>query len=747
MTDADNKANISSKSQLAKLLAQENILVRHIPSARTASFNMTDRVLNLPIWKDMPNFLYDMLIIHEVGHALDTPHDWHKYFPIVLEKAGLPVTPRNLYRVQGFLNVLEDVRIDKRQKRRYPGSRFDYVKGYAKLHADNFFNIHDKNINKSSFIDRVNVYYKGGVSLNIAFTKKEKELLTRIGDTETFDQVVDLCTEVLLFAKDQISEMLKQYAETLKADASEPDESDEDDYSDDEDSEGEDSDGASNYGKGGGADDQGEVDDTEDFEEADEDVAEDQRGGGNHYEDNELAAVDDEEEEDTEDKEGIPDDPDDFEIPEPETQVEYDRLMQGLAIVSEARYTFFTVPTPILKNIIVDYKEVQRQQNSYIGVGHSDYDKGIAQFRKNEEQSISFMINEFEMKKAADVHLRTKVSKTGVLDTNKLFSYRFNDDIFRRIQTVAEGKNHGFIFYIDWSSSMRSGLLATVKQLISLTMFCRQTNIPFEVYSFIDSDTKEKQWSEKGHEIYFYRQFALRNQISSRMNVAEYNNALRNLWIMGQGVRVWSDVMVGTPLNEALACAPEMVRQFQARTRVQTVNVVVLTDGDSNSIAGIHPNMDEPPIQLGYGKNRRHIFILQDNVTKVNYEVAPGSDELTTSLLKIIREQTGCNLIGFFLSRKADAILKFYGYHKKTSPIEYAKLSDQWNKDGFFAITTAGYDKYFVTEADNLDIQNVEMNITSNMTRNRLVKEFNKYAEKKTVNRLLLRSVIKEVTK
>ena len=68
--------NIDSKSQLAKLLATENITIQH-NNVATASFNLEDRVLTLPVFKNPKGYVYDMLIAHEVSHALNTPaEEW-----------------------------------------------------------------------------------------------------------------------------------------------------------------------------------------------------------------------------------------------------------------------------------------------------------------------------------------------------------------------------------------------------------------------------------------------------------------------------------------------------------------------------------------------------------------------------------------------------------------------------------------------------------------------------------------------
>ena len=96
--------NYEIKSQLAKLLATENMVVENA-NVETAQFDVERRVLTLPMWKRASNTVYDMLVGHEVGHALYTPNDWSWEDRI----------PKQ------FVNVTEDARIEKLMKRRYPG--------------------------------------------------------------------------------------------------------------------------------------------------------------------------------------------------------------------------------------------------------------------------------------------------------------------------------------------------------------------------------------------------------------------------------------------------------------------------------------------------------------------------------------------------------------------------------------------------------------------------------------------------
>ena len=49
------------KSQLAKLLATEDLVVEH-KQVETASFNVETRVLILPLWEKASNSVYDLLV-------------------------------------------------------------------------------------------------------------------------------------------------------------------------------------------------------------------------------------------------------------------------------------------------------------------------------------------------------------------------------------------------------------------------------------------------------------------------------------------------------------------------------------------------------------------------------------------------------------------------------------------------------------------------------------------------------------
>src|ERR1035437_7106405 len=91
----------------ANLLAAENLTVVQ-GSGKSAHFNVESRVLQVPV---MDAEAYDILIPHEVGHALHTNESFNDVF-CKATKA-----------MRQFYNILEDVRVEKLIKRQYPGLR------------------------------------------------------------------------------------------------------------------------------------------------------------------------------------------------------------------------------------------------------------------------------------------------------------------------------------------------------------------------------------------------------------------------------------------------------------------------------------------------------------------------------------------------------------------------------------------------------------------------------------------------
>ena len=69
----------------------------------------------------------------------------------------------------------------------------------------------------------------------------------------------------------------------------------------------------------------------------------------------------------------------------------------------------------------------------------------LKDFKTKNVKTVDFLVKEFEMKKRADEYKRTATANTGVLDMSSIYSYKYNDQLFKKVATVTSGKNHGLV--------------------------------------------------------------------------------------------------------------------------------------------------------------------------------------------------------------------------------------------------------------------------------------------------------------
>ena len=173
-------------SLLAKLLAEEDIHVVH-KQQPTATFDVLNRELALPIWKDMPKNIQDLFTLHEVGHALWTPLE-------MMDKIKEQKISHSV------CNVLEDVRIEKAVQLKYRGAVKIFNNGYQELISSNFFQTLDKDISNYNLIDRINLHYKH--HSDVTFSDEEMVWVKKANQTITPDDVIDLAKELIAFIEE-----------------------------------------------------------------------------------------------------------------------------------------------------------------------------------------------------------------------------------------------------------------------------------------------------------------------------------------------------------------------------------------------------------------------------------------------------------------------------------------------------------------------------------------------------------------
>ena len=715
---------IKNKSTLAKLLAEEDIFVVH-KQMETAYFNSKSRELGLPIWKDeeMTKDIYDLMVGHEIGHALWTPLD-------MLEKAQV----RKIN--HGFVNIIEDARIEKFAKRKYPGLVGVFKRGYVDLVAKDFFGTIGKDVNTYNLIDRINIFFKGG-DTNIVFSDEEKVWVDRVAKSETEDEVLDLAEELYAW-------MEENEPETDNHDSGEDGAGMSDDS--DEGTEG------------------GEGDDTENAEfgdadgsDADDGNADDETSKGKSdatsEDDTEDESADGGETSEAGDVEGGTKSTDKSGPPVAKTDTASKKGLDALRDKGAGDRTYAKIPKVDLKNIVVDPKILLTEFTTYYNIQKAKdalyWDKTreeVETLKNDSKKTVAYMVKEFEMKKAADQYARAATSKTGSLDMNKLHTYKYNEDLFKKVTTLPGATNHGMVMILDWSGSMGHNLIGTLSQMYNLIWFCRRTKIPFEVFAFSDvyGDPNVRRYASRSGFANEFKagdialsNFHLLNFFSSNMTLAEEMDMMHILWMYAArygGYRDWRELgfpynnpnnlnLGGTPLNEAIIAAMDLVPKFKNDTGVQKVNTIFLTDGASNRLHGVYDYSFDPrtnehnetvkPLSRSWTARNKDGDIITDPVVNKTYEVT----EMTSDLLRILKGRVpGMNVVGFFIagsgkSGRVDKNTLYYLFDGLVSRQEIMEKVKFINKNKYLAISQMGYDEYYVlpggsalkTENETLD--------------------------------------------
>ena len=165
-------------------------------------------------------------------------------------------------------------------------------------------------------------------------------------------------------------------------------------------------------------------------------------------------------------------------------------------------------------------------------------DEEFKKFKISAQKEVNYLVKEFECKKSADQYARSSTARTGVLDTSQLHTYKYNEDLFKKVTVIPDGKNHGLVFILDWSGSMANWMLDTCKQLFNLIWFCRKVNIPFEVYAFtvdcnsyVEIQPHHPQVIEKKENVLMpENSFRLLNLFTSKVNSREMEEQMKNIW-------------------------------------------------------------------------------------------------------------------------------------------------------------------------------------------------------------------------
>ena len=699
--------NTEVKGTLAKLLATENLNVEH-RKVETAYFDVQNRILCLPIWKNVSSSVYDMLVGHEVGHALYTPLDYSE------AQKDVP---------QDILNVLEDVRVEKLMKRRYPGLARSFFLGYTELDQKNFFELEGKDLSKMALIDRINVHFKIGVIGNrtlVHFERDEMQWINRAADTETFEDVVELGKELMEFLnqKQQEKTEVPANASVQPGPAGSEMQGQSQGQSVDE------MPGSANQGENFGEEDG-------DGEESITGTADGMRGGKG----------------------------DDVDQTKSETYRALAEKQKELVDKRAKDYLYVDIPNINLKETIVPFKFILDSFTHYINQDHrgfpearQEFTKKYREYKKDSIKSVNYLVKEFECKKAADQYARASTSRTGVLDTARLHTYKFSDDVFKKVTTIPDGKNHGLVFFLDWSGSMANSMVNTIKQLYDLIWFCKKVAIPFRVYGFSDACHNETVFPGvpcqlKENDLHIDKDFRLLEFFSSKMNAQTLDTMMEYFYVNCEGFRAnhgynYDFCLSGTPLVETIVTTPQVVEKFKSEEKIQKVNVIYLSDGEAcypgyntfiKVLGGIHPQ----PL------NGDRVCILRDPKTRYSRKIEFESYSLTNEFVKYISSIVDYNLLGFRLCGKSE--VRNMCYINNIDPSQFEK---QWDKQKCAAIPNCGFKELYLIPLPKSQYtyrywnpkeeETDELTVKDPSSKAQLTSAFKKHMNGKMVNKVIL---------
>ena len=700
------------KSQLAKLLATEDLVVEH-KKVETACFNVHTRVLTLPLWEKASGMVYDLLVGHEVGHALYTPDEnWLKEHKIPPQ----------------FVNIVEDARIEKLMKRRYPGLAKTFYNGYREFNDDDFFQLKDDNLETYNLADRANLWFKIGNFVDIPIERgEETEIINLIADAETFADVLIASEALYKYCKQKQQEETKTPIDNLESQDSGASQQPASDFSD-------------------------------------------QQEGENDQPDSDGESQPPTTSETVQEKQPTSQGAESNEDPEIKTMESLEEALKDLINNDGYENVYLELPKLDLDKVIVPNSEIhQKCKESWDGfLQDRDWkyedvfggvDSDYVAFKRSAQKEVNYLVKEFECRKAADSYARATTARTGVLDCSKLHTYKYKEDLFKKVTTLADGKNHGLVFVLDWSGSMSNVMMDTVKQLFNLIWFCKKVAIPFEVYAFTTdyplvkydengkADFRQLAYQKKDGLVQVGEWFSMMNLLTSKVNGKTLDEQMKNIYRLAASFRYNSNVyythpvgmsLSGTPLNEALISLHQILPKFQKENKLQKVQCVILTDGEGALLKyhrEVHRRWEDDPY-MGTAHIGSNAFI-RDRKTGMTYSCDCEYHEFTDVLLRNLRDRfTDMNFIGIRVLESRDAggfIRRYCGYYGDT----YEKTMNSWKKEKAFSIKTSGYHSYFGLSAATL-AQESEFEVADDATKSQIKSAFVKSLKSKKMNKKIL---------
>lgn len=753
----------NQKDTLAKLMAAENITVVH-KKVSTASFDVKNRVLTCPILKDeLTPELYDLFMGHEVGHALWTPYE------------GLHSTLNKNPTLKGYLNVIEDVRIERKIREKFSGLRKSFYTAYNDLLNIDFFGTEGIEMQDLALIDRINLHTKCGSKLGVEFTEVEQQFVDRSFKTETWDDVVKLAEEIYEFSKreETRTEIDDMYASSFAGSGDGFDEQDE--YQD-----GVSFDDNITFGEN-----QDEFMKRFDFDQEDDDF-ETIEGL-----DEGSAEVDGQEQDANGGKKGGEQARES--ITEYNAHNNEEMFVSDENVVNIVKDLKGVVSSDMLEDVI-GYKTVFESIRTWFEIGSYEERHNTMQLAKytakklvdKNKKIVNHMAKEFEMKQSAHISLHARTGKTGKLDPNKLAKHQIVEDVFKRTMMLPKGKNHGINLMLDWSGSIRDQLPDLLEQALILVMFCQKVQIPFRVYSFTNSwvnhDSPEPRMTLGSGKLV--------ELFSNEMKPKEMKHAIE---ILGLNWNYWFSItqyrskasmeehkqwfgvefnyhsislpytfeLGGTPLNDCLFKMRVQLQKFNQQYKVEKSILSILTDGYSHpsTIIDLTSEENEEVWESGFRSNgfrsNCNITII-DPFSRKAYTMPSQSYDPKTSfnvtqkLIDWVASECNAIVTGFFIlgSKRDFRTLKGIIYNDSYRYLTDELIAKEWReirKSGMVIKNVDGYNKMILSIGTRASNDDGLDNTLTGEKKGKLLSAFKNQQKGKLTTRFIANEFMKEI--
>lgn len=714
-------------SKIAKLLAEENITVT-FDNIRTAHFDLENRNLALPLFKEhVSDDVYGMMVAHEVGHALYTPLD--EWVDFIKETGG------NTSVRKSYANVLEDVRIERLIKSRFPGIVRDMNLGYKEIHNKNFFDLEEgEDLSKRELMDRINLHFKSYGNIVVPFKDDERVWLDRAIATETFEDVLQLTRDLLEHEKNKKKEEQQQQQDQDQGqqqqqivdnteDGQEEEKSGEYLYDDSEDD-------------GNSEDSQKEQSSQKEDSDSNEEYDDEEVSNNKASED-----IDDEEDTETNEVDNGDDDVTEDDLAEVKSGESLSENLENSTDDNTYGYNKIVQfddrkMATMWRDVVVsteDFINNRYHLHNFNNYDHTAIRKIADEQTKNTVQKY---VQEFERKHAARVSKRTRTSNTGRIDSNKLVNYRWDDNLFLSNEISDKGKNHGIVMIIDLSGSMGNKIKDTFIQVYTMVKFAERVNIPYTVFGFTDSvlsvnanDIRRNgdcyiTVTGKEHGDCFSNSFntlslvnIINNTVSKDIKEKFYNLVAASCFsnqyaYSGFHGTMWHGILSMTPLLSTLMLTPSIIKDFKNTNNVEKTTLILYTDGSASDTAFIVTKQESGKLvqeRMNYRYNR--FFDVQ---TKSFYDYKNNHgmqfECLQVFLTDRIRNIDGVRVIGFFIndSRNTkdmkETVLRF-AHHNNAKVV--SKLDGVYRLDNVF-----GYDMFTMVHNSTLSTKTLTLEET-----------------------------------